>query len=1325
MARIGPFKKHEENFECYTERLEAYFTANGVSADKQASVLISEMGAETYTLLKSLIPAPAKPKDKTYEELVTLLSGHFMPKPLIIAERFKFGTRMQDQNENVTNYAAELRRLSNTCEFPQVFLDEALRDKFVHGISHMPTQKNLLTKDNSLTFQKALETATAIEMAEGDAQRMKSQGDNGSANDVNSSTVGAIARKGQRNVKPKPKSGQSGKQKAQGAQQVLCYRCGKGPHNPSQCRYRNYKCHTCGKIGHLSSVCRSGDKSSNNSKPKPTNYVESSEPETESTTDMGMFTVQVDSVGDKYKDQPIKVKLSVDGQPLVLEVDTGSARTIIPVQVYNEQFSHIQLKECTDKLQTYSGDKLAVLGMFEAPVSYNGQCATLPIVVANVVNQPPILGRNWMDTIRLDWQSLFKVSSEGGQVSLRATCHKHTAVFQDGLGTMTPHKAKMHMKENAVPKFHKARPVPYALKPAVEAKLDELIAQGILVPVNYSEWASPLVLVPKADKSVRICGDYKVTINQYLDIDKYPLPTPQDLFATLSGGKYFTTLDLKNAYQQMIVDEDSRKYLTVNMSKGLFQYTRLPYGVASAPSIFQNAMDQILQGLEGVICYLDDILISGKDEAQHLERLDAVLSRLEKCGLKLKKAKCQFMTTEVVYLGHVITEQGIAATPMKVSAIVDAPQPRNVTELRSFLGMLNYYAKFIPDLATLIHPLNELLQSHRPFKWTSECDNAFNAAKAELLAETVLTHYDVTKPLRLACDASQYGIGAVLSHIMENGEERPVAFASRTLTASEKNYSQLQKEALSLVYGVQKFHKYIYGRHFTLITDHKPLLTILGPKSGVPTLAAARLQRWAIILSAYQYDIMFRSTGEHLNADALSRLPANVATAQDEESSIYHFTLLDELPVTAKEIETATRNDPVLSRVYQYTLSGWPSEIPDNLKAFANRKDELSVECGVVLWGLRVCIPYKLQARVLNELHSGHQGISRMKSLARGYFWWPKLDSDIETLAKGCHTCLSVKNNPAAAPLHPWKWATRRFERVHLDFAEKDGKNFLVLTDAYSKWLDVIIMPNITSKCLIEVLRPIIAAHGFPELFVTDNGPSFTSSEFAEFCSRNGIEHKFTPPYHPSSNGAAERSVQNLKQALRTSQDSGLTLQHRVANFLLIYRNTPHTTTGCTPAELFLNCKPRIRLSLLKPSLSKKVKQKQDQMKSSHDGKQNKVRAFEPGDSVMVRNFRGSQKWKPGTIMQRLGPILYMVKVQDSMRHVHVDHLIRGSGHSQNRSAKVTKPPVTDFVIPSTDEVQQPVIAQPQHNQQQAPVAPAQNRRYPVRNRKPPQRLDL
>jgi hypothetical protein len=737
-------------------------------------------------------------------------------------------------------------------------------------------------------------------------------------------------------------------------------------------------------------------------------------------------------------------------------------------------------------------------------------------------------------------------------------------------------------------------------------------------------------------------------------------------------------------------------------------------------------MDQILQGLEGVICFLDDILISGQDEAQHLERLEAVLSRLEKCGLKLQRAKCKFMRDEVVYLGHLISEKGIAPTPEKVKAIEDAPQPRNVQELRSFLGMLQYYGKFIPDLATLIHPLNELLRAHTPFKWTTECDDAFNAAKAHLLADTLLTHYDVNKPLRLACDASQYGIGAVLSHIMENGDERPIAFASRTLTVSERNYAQLQKEALSLVFGVKKFHKYLYGRDFTLITDHKPLLTILGPKSGVPSLAAARLQRWAIILSAYRYDIIFRSTGEHLNADALSRLPATDATTLDEESSIFHFNLIDELPVTATEIESATRKDPMLSRVYEYTMSGWPTQVDETLKAYANRKHELSVESGVLLWGLRVCIPYKLQSRVLNELHSGHQGMSRMKSLARGYFWWPKLDSDIETLAKGCHTCLSVKNSPSTAPLYPWKWATRRFERVHLDFAEKDGQNYLVLTDAFSKWLDVIIMQNITSKRLIEVLRPIFASHGFPELIVTDNGPSFTSAEFAEFCSRNGIQHKFTPPYHPASNGAAERGVQILKQSLRTSEGYGLTLQHRIANLLLIYRNTPHTTTGCTPAELFLNCKPRIRLSLLKPSLAKRVEKKQDQMKSNHDGKR-PLRQFFPGDQVLIQNFRGKEKWVKAEVLQRLGPVSYMVKYGQSTRHVHIDHIIRGGGDDDKPDLESNQPPIAELVMPSVDEQQQPavVVARQQRANNQPTPEVSPERRYPVRIRKRTQKLNL
>ena len=276
-------------------------------------------------------------------------------------------------------------------------------------------------------------------------------------------------------------------------------------------------------------------------------------------------------------------------------------------------------------------------------------------------------------------------------------------------------------------------------------------------------------------------------------------------------------------------------------------------------------MDTILQGMDSVICYLDDILVSGKSEAEHLDNLRKVLQKLKEHGIRARKSKCSFLKSSVLYLGHRIDADGIHATDAKLRAITDAPAPKNVTELRSFLGLLNYYARLIPNLSSLIQPLNQLLRHGVKWHWSQAANTAFKAAKEKVVSPNVLVHYDPSRPIRLAADASAYGVGAVISHTMEDGSERPIAFASRTLTPSERNYSQVEKEALSLVFGVCKFHAYLYGRPFTLITDHKPLLSILGPKNGVPPIAAARLQRWALKLSAYTYDIKFRRTDEHMD----------------------------------------------------------------------------------------------------------------------------------------------------------------------------------------------------------------------------------------------------------------------------------------------------------------------------------------------------------------------------------------------------------------------------------------------------------------------------
>ena len=327
--------------------------------------------------------------------------------------------------------------------------------------------------------------------------------------------------------------------------------------------------------------------------------------------------------------------------------------------------------------------------------------------------------------------------------------------------------------------------------------------QGILEPVTHSNWAAPIVAVPKKDGSFRICGDYKVTVNQVLDVEQYPLPKPEDLFATLAGGKLFSKLDLSQAYLQLPLDEASKPYVAINTHKGLYTCTRLPFGVASAPAIFQKLMDTVLQGIPGVVCYIDDILISGADEETHLRTLGQVFARLEKHGFKLKQEKCEFLLRSIEYLGYIISQDGIQPVPTKVTAILNAPKPINVQQLCSFLGLVNYYGKFIPNLAALLHPLNALLRADRKWKWSPECDKAFQDAKDQLTSAKVLTHYNPTLPIVMAADASAYGVGAVISHVFPDSSERPIAFASRTLTTSEKNYAQLEKEALALVFGVR------------------------------------------------------------------------------------------------------------------------------------------------------------------------------------------------------------------------------------------------------------------------------------------------------------------------------------------------------------------------------------------------------------------------------------------------------------------------------------------------------------------------------------------
>ncbi|XP_024921034.1 uncharacterized protein K02A2.6-like [Cynoglossus semilaevis] len=1229
---VGEYVEGDEDWTEYEERLGHFFDANGITEEaRKRSILLSVCGAKTYKLIRNLA-TPQKPGEIPYANLVKLVRDHHNPKPSVIVQRFKFHSHFRKAGKSVANFVAELRQLSAHCEFGAV-LDDMLRDRLVCGINDDAIQRRLLSETSPiLTFKKALEISQGMEMAASNAR------------DIQKGQTGAPVAV-QYVKKDGPKYGRP----------VECFRCG-GAHYANECKFKDAVCHGCKKKGHLEKKCRGAKNKNNPEKVKAkqnqaaTHYVE--EENEEALCSIDMFAVETEEV----PPMPYYATVTVQGKEIKFEIDSGATVSVISEETYRRTWrtKPPPLIPSKLKLRTYTGQPIPHLGVLKVSIAVSDQRAEGRLVVAQG-SGPSLLGRDWLRKIKINWHEVKYMRTT------EDILQQYSEVFRDELGTCKGMTVKLHIDPNATPRFYKPRVVPYAMKQKVEEELERLQALGVIEPVQFSRWAAPIVPVMKPDKTVRICGDYKLTVNQVSKLEEYPLPRVDDLFATLAGGKSFTKLDMSHAYQQLLLDEESKEFVTINTHKGLFKYNRLVFGVASSPAIFQRTMDSLLQGIPHVTCYLDDLLITGVTEAEHLRNLEQVLQRLSEAGLRLKREKCVFMVPSVTYLGHRITAEGICPVEDKVRAVKEAPSPKNVTELRSFLGMVNYYGKFLQDLSKVLAPLYKLLHNDTKWQWCDEQEKAFNKVKELLHSAKLLVHFDPDKEVTLSCDASPYGVGAVLSHVMGDGSEKPIGYASRTLTAAEKGYSQLEKEGLAVVFAVKRFHQYLYGRPFTIHTDHKPLMSLFGETRCIPPLASARIQRWALKLSAYQYTIVYRAGKDNANADALSRLPlpeTPVTTCVPPET-IFLLEKLSETPVTAVQIKQWTERDPVMAKVKTYLLQGWPVVVEsEELRPYVKRKNELSLQDGCIFWGTRVVVPPPGRSQIMEEVHEAHPGVSRMKSLARSYVWWPRMDLDLENKVKSCIQCQANQKMSPPAPLHPWEWPDRPWSRLHLDFAGPFmGQMFLVMVDAHSKWIEGHIMGNITAPSTIEKLRQVFAVHGLPDTLVTDNGPTFTSELFSDFMGQNGIRHIRTAPFHPASNGLAERAVQTVKEGLKRM--TGDSLSTRLSRFLFKYRLTPQTTTARTPAEMLMGRRPKSRLDLLRPDLKVKVARKQEKQKESHD-LHARERLLKPGDKVYVRNFcsNSKQQWLPGVIMTQNGPVSYVIKLSDGREfRRHQDHV--------------------------------------------------------------------
>ncbi|CAK9296000.1 unnamed protein product [Gordionus sp. m RMFG-2023] len=821
---------------------------------------------------------------------------------------------------------------------------------------------------------------------------------------------------------------------------------------------------------------------------------------------------------------------------------------------------------------------------------------------------------------------------------------KYEIIFENTLGCLKDYQVDVKLKEGVTPIFLGCRRVPFEWGKEVEIELDRWLKDGIIVPIDYSEWATPLVPIRKSNGKLRLCADFRVTLNPWVVEVKYPLPRIEEILANLKGSKYFSKIDFSTAYLQLPLREDIRKLFTITTSKGLFAFCRLPFGLSVSAPIFQRTMASVFQGLEGVFYYMDDVLITGVTSEQHNQRLEEVFKRIFEKGLKASREKSVLGVKEVVYLGHTIKGLEVRPLDKNLKNIANLQQPKNKSEVQSFLGMVNYYHRFIGEFASIAAPLYYLLKKGIHFEWKESQQMAFELLKQKISEEPILSCFNNDLPIILAVDASNRGVGGALLHVI-NDMERPILFFSRVFHDAETRYSVIEQEALAVIFGLTKCREYLIGKRFTVYTDHKPLIHLF-KKNNKELMLSPRLQRWLLLVGSFNLEIKYRRGRENHLPDILSRLGSNteifkinnIESSQEDETIIRNLShILKGGPTTWDELRKHSIRDKELRQV-RLCLIG-TIKWKNNLNNYKRIQTELSIVDDCVIRINRAVIPKKLRNKLLIILHAGHQGIERMKQWAREYIWWPGMNEEIEYITKKCVPCNTFANMPHKEVGNIWPKTSRPWERIHVDFFDLNKRSYFLVVDSYSKWIEYEEVHGLTTNIVIKKLQNLWAKFGIPEVIVSDGGPAFISEGFKQFCANTQTQHILAPPYHPSSNGQAERMVAIVKGWLKKAK-----YERGEVWIAQLYYNNSKNSGGFTPTERFLGRRTKVLLDLIKP-------------KCDIDVLSNKTNGtlYHMGQIVWARCYNNKDKlWERGIVMENLGKKLNRIKFEngtEGIRH--------------------------------------------------------------------------
>ena len=937
-----PFNfRNPDDWPRWKSRFQQFRDASGLSTEsssKQVSTFLYCLGEEAESVLASTGVTTDDRKD--YATVLEKVDGFFQVRKNVIYERARFNRRNQQSGETAEQYIMALYDLAQHCNYGEM-RDEMIRDRLVVGIRDCSLSEKLQL-DPSLTLETAKKSIRQREAVHEQQKVLK--GNDKSTTDCSIDAMqhkqqGNHYTRGQRRDRtrePHPHSGQRRATNTRNSDKNTrsgdkCGRCGGNQHSQAKCPAKDELCHHCKVKGHFSAVCR--------------NKNLSAVQEEDSPTDLAFL----DTISNDDK-RVWNSELLVADKKVTFKIDTGAEVTAISKATW-QSLGKPELQPPSKLLYGPAKKPLKNTGYFTSNLSHKTKISQQQIFVVddlktNLLGLPAIIALHLVTRTDAIQTETFENKS---------WLQRFPKVF-NGLGNLSGDYT-IQLRSDATPHaIFTPRHVPLPLHQQVTDELNRMEADGVISKVSQpTPWCAGMVVVPKKNGRVRICVDLK-PLNQSVLREVHPLPKVDETLARLSGAKVFSKLDANSGFWQIPLSPSSRLLTTFITPVGRYCFNKLPFGISSAPEHFQRRMSEILVDLPGVVCQMDDILVFGKTQHEHDQNLEAVLRRLEEANVTLSPQKCEFSKTELTFLGHVIDVTGIRADPEKTKAIMDMSPPNSLSELRRFLGMANQLGKFTPNLAELTQPLRELLSKSRKWMWGPPQSKAFNLVKAELSKPTTLALYDPAALTKISADASAFGLGAVLLQ-KDDGLWRPVAFASRSMTETERRYAQIEKEALAATWACEKFSDFVLGKHILLETDHKPLVPLLGVKDL--HCLPPRVLRFRLRLDRFSFDITHVPGKELYTADTLSRAPLHSKISVDsaelsELAELCVAHVITNLPAGNEKLDSyrkAQSENVVCSRVIEYCRTGWPhrKDLDPSLKDYWQFRCELTICDGLLM----------------------------------------------------------------------------------------------------------------------------------------------------------------------------------------------------------------------------------------------------------------------------------------------------------------------------------------------------------------------------------------